>query len=93
MIIGTMILIGSSSYATLSNVVEIRGRKVGALLSKTVLIGFGLLAALGLGAAITVIGISRDIEVLEILGEVILILGKVILMLGLSCNQNNFIRV
>ena len=71
-IIGAMILIGSSSYATLSNLIEIRGHRFRGLLSKTILIGFGLLTALGIGAAITVIGISRDIEVLEILGEVIL---------------------
>ena len=71
-IIGAMILIGSSSYATLSNLIEIRGHRFRGLLSKTILIGFGLLTALGIGAAITVIGISRDIEGLEILGEVIL---------------------
>jgi trk system potassium uptake protein TrkH len=72
MIIGAMILIGSTSYATLGNVVEIRGWHKRALGSKRVLVGTGVLAIITLGAFATLIGINRDLQSLRILGLIIL---------------------
>jgi trk system potassium uptake protein TrkH len=71
-IIGAMILIGSTSYATLGNVVEIRGWRRRALGSKRLLVGVGVAAIIGLGAFLTVIGLNRDLQSLRILGLIIL---------------------
>ena len=72
LIIGAMILIGSTSYATLGNVVEIRGWHKRALGSKRVLVGTGVLAIITLGAFATFIGVNRDLQSLRILGLIIL---------------------
>ncbi|MBT3995860.1 MAG: hypothetical protein HOF01_08680, partial [Chloroflexi bacterium] len=72
LIIGAMILIGSTSYATLGNVVEIRGWHRRALGSKRVLVGTGVLAVIILGAFATLIGINSDLQSLRILGLIIL---------------------
>ncbi|MBP39100.1 MAG: potassium transporter TrkG [Dehalococcoidia bacterium] len=74
-IIGAMILIGSSSYATLANVVEIRGWHRRALGSKRMLVGVGVLSIIGVGAFITSIGITRDLQTLRVFGLIILTLS------------------
>jgi trk system potassium uptake protein TrkH len=71
-IIGLMILAGSTSYATLQNVIEIRGWHARALGAKRFFVGVGVLAIIGLGIFITLIGINRDIESLRIFGLIIL---------------------
>jgi trk system potassium uptake protein TrkH len=71
-IIGAMILIGSTSYATLGNVIELRGWHRRALGSKRLLVGVGVAAIIGLGAFLTVIGVNRDVQSLRILGLIIL---------------------
>jgi trk system potassium uptake protein len=71
-IIGLMILAGSTSYATLHNVIEIRGWHARALGAKRFFVGVGVLAIMGLGIFITLIGINRDTESLRIFGLIIL---------------------
>ncbi len=75
LIIGTMILIGSSSYATLNNVVEIRGWHRRALGSKRLLVGIGVASIIGIGAFLTLIGVNRDLQSLRIFGLIILTLS------------------
>ena len=74
LVIGAMIIIGSTSYATLGNVVEIRGWHRRALASKSVLFGTGVIALTGLGVFITIIGLNQDLQSLRIFGLVIAIL-------------------
>jgi trk system potassium uptake protein TrkH len=74
-IIGAMILIGSSSYATLANVVEIRGWHRQALGSRRILVGIGVLSLIGLGAFSTLIGVNREEQSLRIFGLIILTLS------------------
>ncbi|MEE8045874.1 MAG: potassium transporter TrkG [Dehalococcoidia bacterium] len=71
-IIGAMILIGSTSYATLGNVIELRGWHRRALGSKRMLVGIGVLAIIGVAAFITLIGINRDLLSLRIFGLIVL---------------------
>ena len=75
LIIGAMIIIGSTSYATLGNVVEIRGWHRRSLASKNVLVGTGVLTLIGLGVFMTVIGLSRDLQFLRIFGLIVLTLS------------------
>jgi trk system potassium uptake protein len=75
LIIGTMILIGSTSYATLANVIEIRGWHARALGSRRMLVGIGVLSLIGLGVFTTLIGANRDEQSLRIFGLVILTLS------------------
>jgi trk system potassium uptake protein TrkH len=74
-IIGAMILIGSTSYATLNNVIEIRGWHRRALGSKRVFVGIGVVSIIGFGVFITVIGLNRDLQSLRIFGLIILTLS------------------
>lgn len=74
-IIGAMILIGSSSYATLANVVEIRGWHRRALGSKRMLVGIGVLSIIGLGVFVTLVGVNRDLQSLRIIGLTIITLS------------------
>jgi trk system potassium uptake protein TrkH len=74
-IIGVMILAGSTSYATLQNVIEIRGWHARALGAKSFFVGVGALAIIGSGVFITLIGINRDLESLRIFGQTILIIS------------------
>ena len=71
-IIGAMIIIGSTSYATLANVVDIRGLHRRALGSKSVLVGTAVVALIGIGAFVTIIGVNRDLQSLRVLGLVII---------------------
>jgi trk system potassium uptake protein TrkH len=75
LIIGAMILIGSSSYATLANVIEIRGWHRRALGSRRMWVGIGVLSVIGLGAFTTLIGVNRDEQSLRIFGLIILTLS------------------
>ena len=74
-IIGAMILIGSTSYATLGNVIEIRGWHRRALGSKRMLVGIGVLVFIGIAAFITLIGVDRDLLSLRIFGLILLTLS------------------
>ena len=71
-IIGAMILIGSTSYATLNNVVEIRGWHRRALGSKRVFVGIGVASIIGFGIFITLIGVNRDLQSLRIFGLIVI---------------------
>ncbi len=68
LIIGFMILLGSSSYAVLANVVVLRQWRRSALLSRRTLIAVGVMAAIGLGVLEVMVGFTRDIQSLKIVG-------------------------
>jgi len=74
-LIGVMILLGSTSYATLNNVIEIRGWHRRALGSKRMFVGIGVLTIIGTGVFVTVIGVNRDLQSLRIFGLVIITLS------------------
>lgn len=71
-IIGVMILAGSTSYATLNNVIEIRGWHRRALGSKRMFVGVGVASIIGIGAFVTLIGVNRDLQSLRIIGLVVI---------------------
>lgn len=75
MIIGAMIIIGSTSYATLGNVIETRDWHRRTLGSKNVLVGTGALALIGLGVFITAVGFNRDLQLLRLFGLIVLTLS------------------
>lgn len=72
LIIGVMILAGSTSYATLANAVELRGWNRKALVSKTTLIGIGVLALIGIGVFVEIVGISREMQSIRVFGLIII---------------------
>jgi len=74
-IIGGMILIGSTSYATLANVVNIRGWRNRTLGSKNVLAGTGVITLIGLGVMTTIIGLNQEMQSLTIFGLVLVTLS------------------
>ncbi len=75
LIIGAMILIGSSSYATLANVVELRGWHRRALGSKRILVGVGVVAIIVIGGFITLAGVNLDLQPLRIFGLIVITLS------------------
>jgi Trk-type K+ transport system membrane component len=74
-IIGVMILAGSTSYATLNNVIEIRGWHKRALGSKRMFVGIGVATVLGIGIFVTLIGVNRDLQSLRIFGLIVVTLS------------------
>jgi trk system potassium uptake protein TrkH len=70
-----MIIIGSTSYATLNNVIEIRGWHKRALGSKRMFVGIGVVSTIGIGAFVTLIGVNRDLQSLRIFGLIIITLS------------------
>jgi Trk-type K+ transport system membrane component len=74
-IIGAMILIGSSSYAVLANVVEIRGWHRRALGSKRIFVGIGVALIIGLGVFEILFGVDRGLQSWRIIGLVTIILS------------------
>ena len=74
-IIGAMIIIGSTSYATLSNVIEIRGWHRRTMGSKRMFVGIAVISIVGLGSFITLIGVNLDLQSLKIIGLVIITLS------------------
>ncbi len=76
-IIALLILAGSSSYSTLSNVVEIRGWHRRSMGSNQMLVGVGVLTMIGLGAFITLVGAKRNVESLEIFGLTVITLSAI----------------
>ena len=74
-IIGVMIVAGSTSYATLANVIEIRGWRGRSFGSRRALFGLGTALLIGVGVLLTLFGINRDAESFRIIGITLITLS------------------